>query len=120
LLLRDRESGLFDPGRQIGAPPSLHFNIAQTVGDLLFSRRSINARGCAQRLRVAFCDRRATLVGARVAADEGERQSAQSNRQTSRDRYRIDHADHPLLDRAQVQPPTSEISSAAARRASSP
>jgi hypothetical protein len=38
------------PSRQADAPLSLHLDIAEAVGDLFFARRSINARGRAERL----------------------------------------------------------------------
>ena len=92
LLFGDRESGLFNLCRQADPPPlSLHLTIANAVGDLLLARRSINASR-RTRLRVGFRDGRATLVGSRVPADECKRQTAESKRQTCRDRYRIDHA----------------------------
>jgi hypothetical protein len=92
LLFGDRESGLLDFCRQTDAPPlSLHFTVADADGDLLLARRPIDASGHA-RLRVGFRDRRAPLVGSRVPAKKGKRQTAESKRKTSRDRYRIDHA----------------------------
>ena len=103
LLFGDRESGLFDFCRQTDAPPlSLHFTVADAVGDLLLARRSIDASRHT-RLRVGFRDRRAPLVGSRVPADEGKRQTAESKRKTGRDRYRIDHADHPPFTNARLR-----------------
>jgi hypothetical protein len=71
---------LIDPRRQTDPPPSFPFNVAKTVGDLLLARRPFDVRRCVQRLRFASGDGGATLVGARIAADEDERQTADSNR----------------------------------------
>ena len=100
------------------------FSRSRRPSAICFLRAALSTcTGRAERLAVASRDRGAALVGARVAAEESERQTAEPGRQASGDAHRIDHArctPPAVLESTDPIPaasPTSDTSSAAARRA---